>query len=428
MASKFPLVRTLAKRTYAVAAVENQVLSNNLTVASAPSNLKGLCKVALVVRAGSRYETMDNYGASHLLRASLGLTTADASSFSIIKNLGKLGATMSATSDRETLVYTLNATCDQLDDALKYFKAAVAKQEFRPWELSEVYPRLKYELAIRPPTSLVLDLVHKAAYRTGLGNSIYAKEYQLKKLCPETLKHYVNSRFQTSKMAVVGVGVDQSTLTSFAESLGFQTQGGSSSTPSTYHGGEVREDANTPLAYVVLVGEGAALNKKEVFTYGVLRYALGGGCSIKRGVGSNPLSKVVSKSFDATHAQAVNFSHSDSGLFGLFLATTPENTKEAVTGAMKALKDGVTEADVNRAKSQLKAQALYESESDDGVLTDLANQAVLLGGGKNASSLVSEIDSVTTSQVEEALKKFLNGKKSLAAYGNIANVPYLDEF
>lgn len=65
-------------------------------------------------RGGSRYETSDSLGASSVIRSSGGLSTACSTSFGIVRNLQQIGASLSVTSDRESVVYTLEATSDQM--------------------------------------------------------------------------------------------------------------------------------------------------------------------------------------------------------------------------------------------------------------------------------------------------------------------------
>lgn len=61
------------------------------------------------------------------------------------------------------------------------------KQVFKPWEVTDELPRLEYELASLPESTLVLELLHKAAYRTGLGYSLFAPKHQIGKINTETV-------------------------------------------------------------------------------------------------------------------------------------------------------------------------------------------------------------------------------------------------
>lgn len=84
-----------------------------------------------------------------------------------------------------------------------------------------------------------IDLLHKAAYRKGLGNSLFIAKYKLGGISSETLQHYVASTFLTGRAAVVGLGVDHGQLEEYAQSLGLQ-QGEGKTPSSEYKGGEIR--------------------------------------------------------------------------------------------------------------------------------------------------------------------------------------------
>ncbi|KAF6202494.1 hypothetical protein GE061_002890 [Apolygus lucorum] len=433
MATKSPLIRTLAKRGFAAQAqsapssqdVQLKTLSNRVVAAAVPSPAKGIAKVAVAVRAGSRYESADNAGASHIIRSSCGLSTGSVTGFAIMRNLQKLGSTLSATSDRETIVYTLESTVDQIQPSLKFLSTIINEQVFKPWELADNIPRIKYELGGLPPQALLFDLIHQAAYRTGLGNSIFVKDYNIKKLGSETLQHFVANRFLSSKIAVVGLGLDITDVAHFGQCLG-KDGNGSAANASPYKGGDVRKGTSSNITHTIVASESSGLNKKDVFTWAVLRNALGSGSSVKWGAGVDPLSKAAAKSGGPTQISAVNIAHSDSGLFGILVSSESDNAKTAVANAMKAAE--VTDADVKRGKAQLKAQVLYAGESADGLLSDLANQAVLLGAARSPASLVADIEAVSTSSVQQALRSFVDSKnKSLASIGSVNKVPYLDE-
>lgn len=82
-------------------------------------------------------------------------------------------------------------------------------------------------------------MLHKAAYRTGLGNSLYIAKHQLGKVSSETLQHYVKSHFISGRGAVVGLGFDQTQLLHYAESLEIENRD-TKTEPAKYKGGEIR--------------------------------------------------------------------------------------------------------------------------------------------------------------------------------------------
>lgn len=84
-----------------------------------------------------------------------------------------------------------------------------------------------------------VDLLHKAAFRTGLGNSLFVPKFQIGKISPETLQHYVASNFVSGRCAVVGLGLDESKVKKLAQSLSLSDSDGVNNC-SPYKGGEIR--------------------------------------------------------------------------------------------------------------------------------------------------------------------------------------------
>ena len=64
---------------------------------------------------------------------------------------------------------------------------AAYKQEFRPWELSDEMPKLRYEASTVPDFARLIDLLYKAAYREGLGYPLYCPKRQIGKISSESV-------------------------------------------------------------------------------------------------------------------------------------------------------------------------------------------------------------------------------------------------
>lgn len=85
------------------------------------------------------------------MRIAAGLSTRNSSQFAIIRNIQQVGATLTATSDREVIAYTLEGTRQAVEETLPFLTDVVAQQVFKPWEISDNVPRLRLELSQRPP-------------------------------------------------------------------------------------------------------------------------------------------------------------------------------------------------------------------------------------------------------------------------------------
>jgi len=439
-AHKTPLLRRVAARGYAAQAgakiaskknleVETTTLPNKLIVASTESN-SPISRVSILFRAGARYESYDNLGATHLLRTFAGLSTKNSSGFNLTRSIQQVGGNLSIVSDREGIEYNVELTRDNLDTGLKYLNDISVHQVFKPWEINDNLFRVKEDLARVTPQVRAVDLLHRAAFRTGLGNSIFCAKHHVGKISPETLQHYVASNFKTNRAAVVGVGVDHQLLVGYAKNLVLDS-GSVTDSASKYYGGELRVDKSGNWAHVAVGTQGTGwANPKEALAFAVLQQIAGTGPVTKRGNSGGALGKLVAsalgdKPFGFT---ALNASYTDDGLFGFVLSTESRDIGKAIESAVKALKQGsVSSADVTRGKEQLKAAYLSAYDTDSGLLSDIGAQALYVGSVVSPSGVNALLDSITSSDVNAAAKKVASGKWSIGAVGYLANVPYVSQ-
>ncbi|CAG9824416.1 unnamed protein product [Phaedon cochleariae] len=407
--------------------LKTNVLPSKLVVTSA-ENESNISRVSIVFRAGSRNESSDNLGVTHVLRTAAGLSTKNASQFAIIRNIQQVGASLTATSDRETIAYTLEGTQQALEKALPFLTEVATQQVFKPWELSDISNRLLLDIATRPLQLRAIDLLHNAAFRTGLGNSLFIPKSKIGRTSSETLQHYVASNFLSGRAAVVGLGVNHNELTQYAQSLQIES-GEGSAVASPYKGGELRSNKGGDMAYVAVAGEGASSKcPKEALAFAVLQRAIGVGPQIKWATSDNgAFSRAVGGACADYASTAVNVSYSDVGLFGVLIAAPAATAGRLVEAAARLLRSGsVSDEDVNRGKKQLVTSLLMDAESGSSAILNIGSQAATTGAPQTASQIAAAVDSVSTSDVQSALKK-VGRKITLASIGNLSKVPYLDE-
>nr|XP_022901987.1 cytochrome b-c1 complex subunit 2, mitochondrial [Onthophagus taurus] len=436
--SKAPILRATAVRSYSCQAVpiggtttykvENSTLQNKLVVCSA-ENDSPLSRVSIVFRAGSRYEGADNLGVSHMLRMTAGQSTRNWSNFAIARRVAQSGATLSCTADREVVAYTLEGTRAAVAECLPYLTSVATEQLFQPWEISDQEKRVRLELATRPPQLRCIDLLHKAAYRKTLGNSLFIAKYNIGKIGSETLQHYVRQNFTPTRGAVVGLGIDHSKLEQIGQCLKIESCKDEAS-PAKYAAGEIRSDKGGDMAYVAIASQSAGICQiKEALAFGVLQRALGSGPSTKYGMESaSLLRKAIGDIRDPHSVSAINYTYSDSGLFGVLAAMPAKIAGQITTSVVKTLKSlKVSDADVNRGKNQYITDILTSNECGRNAIERMGREAALTGTGQSPCEIIAEIQSVSASDVQAAAQKISSGKLTIAAVGNLHCVPFKDE-
>lgn len=292
--------------------------------------------------AGSRNESYDNLGITHVLRATAGNSNKKSTAFGVTRHIQQAGGSISASTDRETVAYNVELTRDNLDTGLKFLQDISVEQVFKPWEVKSVDRRISQDLARVVADVRAVDLLHRAAYRTQLGNSIFCAKHHVGKISPECLQHYVASNFTADRAAVVGVGIDHQLLVGYAKNLNLEGSSGAIA-PSKFFGGDLRVDKAGQLATVAIGTPSAALsNQKEALAFAVLQFAAGTGPSAKRGGVNGSLGKVISSAVSSPFAfSALNASYTDNGLFGFVLTA---NGKEI--GKVQNFRIVVTSIDI----------------------------------------------------------------------------------
>ncbi|CAD1480757.1 unnamed protein product, partial [Heterotrigona itama] len=404
------LLRNPTVRYYAVAATapsaactatpECKVLSNKVTVAAYDNN-SPIAQVSIVFRAGSRNETYDTQGIAHHLRIAAGLGTSVSSAFAITRNIQQRGGNLITTLDRESIAYTLQITRNHLEDSLQYLESAVTKQIFKPWEVQDQLPRLKYELASVSDTVWVIELLHKAAYRSGLGYSLFCPEHKVG-FNSENLLHFVNTWCTAPRCAVVGTGVSLAELSALGSNLSIKSA--DKPTEATkYYGDEIRKETCASLTNVALAVEGVSLkDEKEALACAILQRT-NGVTRVKWGSSVTSLHKQLSRvaGSELFGALTFNASYTDSGLFGVVLCATPDIigslTKETAKW-LKSLK--VSENEVVRGKNILKTEILDAADNVVCLLESLQQQALLKGQVSSPISIANAVDKISASDVK----------------------------
>ena len=119
--------------------------------------------------------------------------------------------------------------------------------------------------------------------------------------------------------------------------------------------------------------------------------------------------------------QAVSFNadlHEDVGLVSMRLILAsgkkPADAQKALDDQIATvLKDGVTEAELDKAKTRFVTGKLLERETNNGKASALGAAAVLFQDPNHVNTDLAELQAVTADQIKEVLNRYLTGKKKV---------------
>lgn len=429
------LLKTIAKRSYSAQAAP-KLSSNDVEVHVSSKQIKlvsvyedsPITKVSFSFKAGSRYESPDTAGITHILRTAVGLSTLENYPFNITRNLQQYGINFYAYTDRETFTVTVETHPSQIEPAFYYLNTVSTKPAFKPWEVSDNRSRVKLELLVTPPEAKVLDLLHTVAYRDGLGNSLFVDESRINQISNEHLMHFFNEHFSAPRLQITSAGLSIANLNQLVIQVDTEEGKGPQAAKAKYYGGENRVfTANESNAYVAVAAETPGYTKKEYVPYAVLKHVYGNPPPTKYGAGHGLLNKALTSTGVLGVVSGFNVGYSDSGLVGFFLAASARNAAQALDGVASAFyKADITDKDVARAKAQLKLSLRTSSEGIS--VVDTLSRQIGQDNLITPQQAIAAVDSVTTADVKQAAKKVAESKLSVVSYGNIASVPYFDTY
>ncbi|KAG2213856.1 hypothetical protein INT47_001125 [Mucor saturninus] len=431
-ASRKAIISTASKATYATAATANglqtSVASNGIKVTSSqePGQTASL---AVVVNGGSRAESGKNAGVAHFLKNYGFKNNANRTAFRIAREAELAGAVLSSNLSHEALVYSAELLKGDAELFAEILSDVVTKQKYQQHEFYDVAHQTASESASAFATAEIsaIESAHQVAFRTGLGNSIFAKPTA--RINNDAVKAYAQELFTQDNIALVGTGIDHQVLQNLAETYFNLPSGKLSLTASTYYGGESRIENVSSKGEYVLAFEGAAADSAEFAALQVLRHALGGEVNVKHTAGSGILAQAAAKFAEGTEIKAFNLGYSDAGLFGLQVSAATAETGAAISAAaeqLKAAAKGLSSEDFSRAVAQAKFAATAGFETRLDRLQTLGVQALRSGKYTSAAESVAAIEKVTTADIAQVAEKLLKSKTTTVALGDLTSLPYAD--
>ena len=122
--------------------------------------------------------------------------------------------------------------------------------------------------------------------------------------------------------------------------------------------------------------------------------------------------------------------YADTGLFGIETATSEEDIEELVPVVMEELgkmTDGVTDAELRRAKAQLRSGLLMTLESPIARASQIARHLLIHGRPLALEEMVEKVEAVTIADLAGLAQRVIESVPTLAAIGPIGSLPRIGE-
>ena len=193
--------------------------------------------------------------------------------------------------------------------------------------------------------------------------------------------------------------------------------------PARYTGGVTLKNRALEQVHTVLGFEGASVTDPRYFASAVLSTLLGGGTS------SRLFQEIRERRGLAYHVGAHTSGYADTGLFAVYAGTAPESEAELLTVLIdefhRLAEEPVPEAEIERARAQIRASLLMGRESTASRAEDAAQQMLVYGIPRSVSDLIGQLDAVNSDAIRREAELMLQSPVTLSAVGPLADADAL---
>ena len=187
-----------------------------------------------------------------------------------------------------------------------------------------------------------------------------------------------------------------------------------------YVGGDFRAIEDLEQAHVAFAFPGLSNRDPDYFTAQIYATALGGGTS------SRLFQEAREKRGLCYSIYAFSNGFQDSGFLGIYAGTGEREAAEisaVVAGEMDAIAGNLTEAEVARARAQLKVSLLMGMERPGTRAEQIAGQLFALGKVQSAAEIVAQLDAIDAAAVKHyAARVMQQGSPTIAAVGPVGKL------
>uniref|UniRef100_A0A8R1XVD7 Peptidase M16 N-terminal domain-containing protein n=1 Tax=Onchocerca volvulus TaxID=6282 RepID=A0A8R1XVD7_ONCVO len=405
-------------------------LPNGLTVASV--DLGGpIAQLVVAYRAGTRYEMPDEAGLVHQIRNCIGGDSQRYYGAQLLWQCGSAGANVNAMMTRDLLAVQMSVIRDRAAVGLSLL-GELAQPAFKPWDVEDFRETVMIDRSYLKAYDKLMEHLHDAAFRNGsLGNYLYAKKKSVSKFSHRKMEKFAASQMVTGNAVLVGVNIPHDQILDYAGTQFTLPEGNSiSPKPSPYYGGEKRNKNLIKEAHVAIAGRGASLkNLKNLAVQAILSAAIGQSAAAKYVIGQGTVTKAVYKASSGYPfgISAISEVYADEGLVGVYIVSEADHIGPLCDAAIKALKSfTIDDSAFQAAKNIATMNVLNRAESAENMALDRAAQILATGEARTVSDLLLEIASIGMDDITKAADQ-MKSKLTLASYGNIYQVPYLDQ-
>ena len=387
-------------------------LGNGLRVLTAPMESAQSVTCAIMLAAGSRYETEDTNGIAHFAEHMFFKgTERRPTARDISKEIDAIGGEFNAFTGKEYTGYYVKCAAESRDIALDVLVDMLRNSKFDAEEIDREKGVIIEEMNMYydTPRDFISGVYEELLYGDQpLGWDIIGRKETIRGATRDTFTSYVDHWYRPARM-VLGVGgnLGDDLLGRGEELLGDLT------TADTGEPAPVQLSANgrsqvkvhtkqSDQAHICLGVHSYPLEHPDRYILQVLSTVLGGGMS------SRLFTEVRERRGLAYYVYGLNHSYTDAGTLyaqaGVDINRIDDAVTTIATELRKIAEESVPQDELDKSKSFVKGRFVLQLETSHGLIMFGLRRAVLEGKTPDPEEILAEIDKVTVEEVQRVAR------------------------
>lgn len=408
--------------------IRQTVLDNGFTVITERMDHVRSASVGIWVRSGSRHEAAPLNGISHFIEHTLFKGTQNRTSREIAVESDAIGGHVDAFTSREVASYYVKVLDEHLPRAFDLLSDLITAPLFAQEELDRERNVVTEEIKMVEDTPD--DLVHEVFVANfwpdhPLGRSILGTVDTLATFNQDKVADYFSAVYAPRNLVVAGAGNIEHEQ--FVEMVSRHLGGvkdrpvNLSAAAPSHATRRIVLDKDLEQAHLVLGTRCPSMTSEDRYSVHVLNVILGGGMSSR-------LFQTIREDRGLAYAvySGVN-AYTDAGYLSVYAATSPEQVNDVIRLSVaefdKIKTEAVTEAELQRAKDQLKVSIMLSLESTSARMSNLARQEIFFGRQSTLDEILERINRVTSADVQRMAAEIFGSRElAITAVGQLGSL------
>ena len=402
-------------------------LPNGLRVATRA--MPGLHSAALGVwvNAGGRNERAEQNGIAHFLEHMAFKGTTRRSALQIAEAIEDVGGYINAYTSRDATAYYVRVLEDDVDLAFDVISDIVLNPVFDAREIEVERGVILQEIGqcLDTPDDIIFDWLQEAAYPDQpMGRTILGPAECVSRFGRADLARFVAENYGPGQMVVSAAGaVSHDRIVALAEAAfgHLKPVAQAAREAARWQGRETRHVKPLEQAHFALAFEGPGYLAPDFYAAQIFSSALGGGMS------SRLFQKIREERGLCYTIFAQSGFHDDTGMLTIYAGTGAEDLADLANLTIDEIKraaEDMTEAELARARAQLRASLLMGLESPSAQAERMARTLAIWGRVPDAAEVADRIASVTLADIRDhAVGLIGSARPALALYGPVEGAP-----